>query len=261
MPEIAEADGERDRADGYAAQPSRPARRKARIPRVLQNVTQRTWLFGRKHLHCMPGVCEEGNAVSTFRGRSLLRVSFRLVGYKLTGPQAKVRQCHPKASCTDPKYDRHDWRRQLGSGSTGLRRTICLPTSRNFRRRFHVRGLLNSRGGLLFLKPKSTRKYGARRAYTGGEKSWLPIPTMDLAVHPLRLGTTLISAKTLLRAALTFCLVLLNSDGTFTRIIGSGFTYDGSGDPTAGTISSIERSDDATGTTIYEFIIGLRIRW
>lgn len=51
--------------------------------------------------------------------------------------------------------------------------------------------------------------------------------------------------------------VLLNSDGTFTRIIGAGFTYDGSGQPTAGTVSSIQRTNDAAGTTVYETITGL----
>src|SRR5262245_35665095 len=51
--------------------------------------------------------------------------------------------------------------------------------------------------------------------------------------------------------------VVSNSDGTFTRIHGAGFTYDINGDPIAGTISSIERSNDANGTTIYETVTGL----
>jgi Ca2+-binding RTX toxin-like protein len=53
-------------------------------------------------------------------------------------------------------------------------------------------------------------------------------------------------------------LVLLNSDGTETRIHGSDFTYDFAGNPTGGTISSIERTD-AGGATVYETVTGLSL--
>ncbi|MEH2503731.1 Ca2+-binding RTX toxin-like protein [Bradyrhizobium sp. AZCC 1578] len=52
-------------------------------------------------------------------------------------------------------------------------------------------------------------------------------------------------------------LVLPNSDGTETRIIGTGFTYSGS-TPTGGTISEIDRTSSGGGT-IYETVTGLSL--
>src|SRR5260221_318490 len=49
--------------------------------------------------------------------------------------------------------------------------------------------------------------------------------------------------------------VILNSDGTETRLIGSGFTYDGTGHPTGGTVDTITRTSSGGGT-IYEQITG-----
>src|SRR5262245_43363850 len=60
-------------------------------------------------------------------------------------------------------------------------------------------------------------------------------------------------------SATSTILVLSNSDGTVTRIQGTGFTYDGSGNPTGGTVTSIDRSNDAAGTTIYETVTGLSL--
>ena len=53
----------------------------------------------------------------------------------------------------------------------------------------------------------------------------------------------------------TTLLVLLNSDGTETRIIGTGFTYSG-GTPTGGTITEIDRTNSGGGT-VYETVTGL----
>ncbi|MBR0873143.1 hypothetical protein JQ633_22495 [Bradyrhizobium tropiciagri] len=50
-------------------------------------------------------------------------------------------------------------------------------------------------------------------------------------------------------------MVLINSDGTLTRIIGTGFTYIGN-TPTAGTISEIDRTS-FDGATIHETVTGL----
>ncbi|MCA6124196.1 hypothetical protein J6500_20200 [Bradyrhizobium sp. WSM 1704] len=50
-------------------------------------------------------------------------------------------------------------------------------------------------------------------------------------------------------------MVLINSDGTLTRIIGTGFTYNGT-TPTGGTISEIDRTS-FDGATIHETVTGL----
>lgn len=49
-----------------------------------------------------------------------------------------------------------------------------------------------------------------------------------------------------------------NSDGTQTRITGTGFTFDGNGEPTGGTITQIQRTD-VTGTIVYETITDLNL--
>jgi Ca2+-binding RTX toxin-like protein len=59
-------------------------------------------------------------------------------------------------------------------------------------------------------------------------------------------------------SASTTLFVLTNSDGTETRIIGTGFTYDTNGNPTGGTISQIDRADTG-GSTVYETITGLSL--
>jgi VCBS repeat-containing protein len=51
-------------------------------------------------------------------------------------------------------------------------------------------------------------------------------------------------------------LVLPNSDGTQTHIIGTDFTYDGDGNPTGGSVTQIDRIS-SDGTTVYETVTGL----
>src|SRR5262245_32061194 len=63
-------------------------------------------------------------------------------------------------------------------------------------------------------------------------------------------GTALSASSTLL--------VVPNSDGTETRVAGTGFTYAGDGTPTGGTVSSISRTNSGGGTT-YETITGLSL--
>src|SRR4051812_36394896 len=52
-------------------------------------------------------------------------------------------------------------------------------------------------------------------------------------------------------------IVVDNADGTFTRIHGTGFSVDASGSPNGGTVTSIDRTSDAAGTTVYETITGM----
>ena len=49
------------------------------------------------------------------------------------------------------------------------------------------------------------------------------------------------------------------SEGTYTRVHGTGFTFDINGNPTGGTVTSVGRTDDAMGTTVYETISHLDI--
>src|SRR5262245_28439537 len=54
----------------------------------------------------------------------------------------------------------------------------------------------------------------------------------------------------------TTLLVLANSDGTETRVIGTGFTYAVDGTPTGGTVTQIDRTISG-GATVYETITGI----
>src|SRR5262245_3402548 len=51
-------------------------------------------------------------------------------------------------------------------------------------------------------------------------------------------------------------LVLRNSDGTETHIIGTDFTYDADGNPTGGLVTQIDRTS-SDGATVYETVTGL----
>jgi len=52
--------------------------------------------------------------------------------------------------------------------------------------------------------------------------------------------------------------VLLNSDGTETRLSGSGFTFDLDGNPTGGTITGMTRTSSGGGT-VYEEVTGFSV--
>jgi hypothetical protein len=51
-------------------------------------------------------------------------------------------------------------------------------------------------------------------------------------------------------------LVIANSDGTETRIIGTGFTFDATFLPTGGVVTEVDRTNTGGGT-IYETITGV----
>jgi Ca2+-binding RTX toxin-like protein len=51
-------------------------------------------------------------------------------------------------------------------------------------------------------------------------------------------------------------LVNANSDGTETRIIGTGFTFDATGHPTGGTVTEFDRTSSG-GATVYEAVTGI----